>query len=191
MTGTVKSLDSASVFGIITTNEGQIFRFQTPSAPAFEVPSLAVGQVVTFDLGDGERPQALNVRLEPATQPSTLSEKRLTIDRLRYLGFQQEGYIRRYLFQLFAPGEPHKTFTVNSDLALFTKHGVRLQEGPGLCVRMLAGELNRLQASEEVTCGYSLTDREMLAHLADRPVPPPKGAKRDRSATGTAGSPVD
>jgi cold shock CspA family protein len=187
MTGTIKCLDSASASGVITAADGVIVGFRRSAVLAYDVPILAVGQVVSFDLEGGRRPLALNVCVQRAPQSLNGQERRQEITRLRYMGFQQEGGIRSYRFELFVPGEARATFTVNTDLALFTKHHVGIQEGPGLCLHLLAAELDLAGAAAGTPFQYSLTDREMLAYLATRPVPRAKpGPKRGLPAPGAA-----
>jgi hypothetical protein len=65
--------------------------------------------------------------------------------QLRYMGFDQEKNIREYLFDGLAPGEAAKHFVVSADLALFAKYRVCLQEGPALCLKRLAADLEMLQ----------------------------------------------
>ena len=178
MTGTIKSLDPASAAGVITAADGLSVGFNTSAVMAYDLPVLAVGQVVSFDLEGGRRPEALNVCVQRAPQAWNGKERHLGITGLRYMGFQQEGGMRSYRFELFAPGEAKATFTVNTDLALFTKHHVGIQEGPGLCLHLLTAELGLASIAAGTPFQCSLTDREMLAYLATRPVPRAKrGAK--------------
>lgn len=171
MTGRIKSLDSVTASGVITAADGLMVGFYPSAVLAYDVPILAVGQVVSFDLEGGRRPKALNVCVQRAAPALKAQESRVGITRLRYVGFQQVGSIRSYLFEMFAPGEQRATFTVNADLTLFTRHHVGIQEGPVLCLRLLAAEPDLAGAAAQTSLGCSLTDREMLAHLASRPVP--------------------
>jgi hypothetical protein len=60
-----------------------------------------------------------------------------------------------------------------------------MQEGPALCLHLLAVELDFADAAVRTSFQCSLTDREMLAHLASRPVPRTKhGPKRTLPASG-------
>ena len=181
MTGTIKSLDSGSASGVITAADGLMVGFHTSAVLAYDAPGLAVGQTVGFDLEGGSRPQALNVYVQRPPQSRNGQEKHPAITRLRYVGFQQEGAIRSYRFELFAPGEARAAFTVKTDMALFTKHHVGIQEGPGLCLHLLAAELDLASGASGSPFPCWLTDRDMLAYLATRPVPPEKrGAKASR-----------
>ncbi len=172
MTGTIKSLDSANSSGTIAGADGLVVGFRPSAVLAYDVPSLAVGRVVSFDLESGRHPQAVNVCVVRSPEPV---DRRLDATCLRYLGFRHEGGVRCYCFELFAPGEARVTFTVTSDLALFVKHHVGLQEGPGLCLHLLAAALDLAGTAAGTPSRCSLTDREMLAYLAGRPA---QGAKR-------------
>jgi hypothetical protein len=111
--------------------------------------------------------------------------KRLEITRLRYVGFEHKGNLRVYLFERLTPGAEKRAFTVDADLALFAKHHVGMQEGPSLCLHLLAAELDVDDAAAWASSRCSLTDREMLAYLASRPVPRSKhGAKHTLPAHG-------
>ncbi len=176
MTGTIRSLNPTGASGVITAADGVTVGFRTSEVLAYDVPILAVGQVVSFELEGGRRSHALSVCVQRAPQASNGQEKRLELRRLRYLGFQQERGIRSYLFELSTPGEARATFIVNSEMALFTKHHVRIQEGPGLCLHLLAAELDVAGAAANTVSECSLTDRDMLAYLATRPVPSAKGS---------------
>ena len=185
MTGTIKRLDVASASGVITAEDGLIVGFPLSAVLAYDLPILAIGQVVSFDLEPGRCPKALNVYVERAPHGAKAQEKRLEITRLRYVGFEHSGNIRAYLFERLSPGLEKRTFTVTTDLTLFTKHHVGIQEGPALCLHLLAAELDVADAAVLTSFRCSLTDREMLAHLASRPVPRAKyGFKRAQHAAG-------
>lgn len=185
MTGTIKRLDVASASGVITAEDGLIVGFCPSAVLAYDVPSLAIGQVVSFDLEGGRCPKALNVCVQRRPQALNAQERRLEITRLRYIGFEHRGNIRAYLFERLTPGAERRTFTVDADLALFTRHHVGIQEGPALCLHLLAAELDVAGAAVRTSFHCSLTEREMLAHLASRPVPRTKhGPKRAQHASG-------
>jgi hypothetical protein len=60
---------------------------------------------------------------------------------LRYLGFDQSQNSRTYRFDRVAKTGATGTFLVTVDLTLFRTHHVALQEGPSLCARKLAADL--------------------------------------------------
>jgi hypothetical protein len=185
MTGTIKSLDVASASGVITAADGLMVGFCPSAVLAYDVPLLAIGRVVSFDLEGGRCPKALNVLVQRAPQAGNTQEKRLEIARLRYMGFEHRGTVRIYRFERLIPGEAKRTFTVDADLTLFTKHHVGIQEGPVLCLHLLAAELDLSNEAGRTAFQCSLTEREMLAHLASRPAPRTKpGPKRTLPASG-------
>ena len=185
MTGTIKSLDVASASGVITIDDGLLVGFCPAAVLAYDVPGLAIGQVVSFDLDGGKHPRALNVCVQRKPQGLNGMEKRIESTRLRYLGFEHRGNIRAYLFEGLTPGAKKRMFAVDADLALFARHHVNMQEGPALCLHLLAAELDLADATVRTSCQCSLTDREMLAHLASRPVQRSKyGPKRTLPASG-------
>ena len=188
MTGTIKSLDVPGASGVITAEDGLAVGFRSSAVPVFGGHSLAIGQLVSFVLEGGRcPPKALNIFVLPAPPAVNLPEKRLEITRLRYIGFEHTGNLRSYLFERLTPGAGKLTFTVDADVALFTRHHVGMQEGPALCLRLLASELDVAGAAAWTSFQSSLTDREMLAYLASRPVSRNKlGPKRTLPASGAA-----
>jgi cold shock CspA family protein len=170
VTGTIKSLDVTRASGVITAEDGLIVDFLLSAVLAYDLPVLAVGQVVSFGLEGGRCPKALNVYVQGPLQSVNAHGGRLETARLRYIGFEHRGNIRAYLFERLSPGSEKRTFTVDADLTLFAKHHVRMQEGPALCLHLLAAELNVAGAAAWTSYQCSLTDREMLAHLASLPV---------------------
>jgi cold shock CspA family protein len=187
MTGTIKSYDLASSSGVITAEDGLAVGFCPSAVLAYDVPLLTIGQAVSFDLEAGKCPQALNVLVQRAPQAVSAQERRLDLARIRYLGFEHRGSVRVYRFERLVPGEAKRSFTVDADLTLFTKHHVGIQEGPALCLHLLAAELNLDSEAGQQASQCSLTDREMLVYLASRPAPRAKyGAKRTPPAAGPA-----
>ena len=168
MTGTIKSLGGATESGFITTENGLNVGFCPTSVLAYDAATLAVGQLVSFDLESGRGLKAVNVSVQRARNASDAEQKRQEVTRLRYMGFEQHGSVRAYRFERLTPGSDKRTFTVEADMALFVKHHVGIQEGPTLCLHLLVAELEA--AGEPAILHRSLSDREMLAHLASLPV---------------------
>jgi hypothetical protein len=186
MIGTIKSLGGATESGVITTESGLNVGFWPTSVLAYDAASLAVGQLVSFDLESGRGLKALNVSVQRARQASNAEQKRLEVTRLRYMGFEQNGSVRAYRFERLTPGSDKRTFTVEADMALFAKHQVGIQEGPTLCLHLLVTDL---EADEAPTLSQrSLSDREMLAYVASMPVRKARhGVKRTPPASGGVG----
>mgnify|MGYP000465854221 CR=1 FL=1 len=187
MTGTIKSLDIESSSGVITAADGTIVGFRQSEVLAYDVPILAAGQVVSFDLEPGRHPKALNVVVQRAPQSGNAKDKRLEIARLRYVGFEHRGNTRAYFFEYVVPGVEKRTFTVHADLTLFVKHHVGMQEGPALCLRLLTADPDIAEARPPESLDLSLTDQEMQAYVANRPLPRAKhGPKRTTPTAGPA-----
>ncbi len=71
---------------------------------------------------------------------------------LRYLGFDQSQNSRAYRYNVLVSGDPARQYTVTVDLALFLSQHVGIQEGPTLCARKLAADLEKsTEGSHELT----------------------------------------
>ena len=77
----------------------------------------------------------------------------------RYLGFDQLQNARGYRFDLVAKGDATRQFTVTVDLSLFRAHRVAIQEGPSLCARKLAADLEKCSEG-----AHELTTEDMRAY---------------------------
>ena len=106
------------------------------------------------------------------------TSKRSDGARLRYMGFNQTTSIRAYKFERVETGVETLSFIITVDVALFTKHRIGIQEGPSLCMSLLAGELE----TPDVVGGMRnrLEESDVLSYLASRPVP---GARRPPKRT--------
>lgn len=82
---------------------------------------------------------------------------------LRYVGFDQEKNTRAYKFEQVTEGEDALRFVVSADLALFLKHHVGIQEGPGLCAHKLSADLEKTKEGD-----HRLTDEDLLSYVAAR-----------------------
>jgi hypothetical protein len=153
---------------------------------AYDITSLSVGQLVAFDVESGSCPRATNVCVLRQHHVAGAPAKRPETAHLRYMGFDQTESIRAYRFQSVSPGEDTKTFIVTTDLALFRKHHVGIQEGPALCLQTLVAELAGAHSIPRPPLHRALTDQDMLAHLASRPAP----ARRPRPKTPPRPHPV-
>jgi cold shock CspA family protein len=169
MTGTIKSLDAASGCGAIASEDGLIVAFGPSEVLAYDVSTLAVGQVVNFNLRPGKRPRAANVLVQRALPTKSPQEKQLGVMRLRYVGFEQRGAMRSYLFEGLTPEAERRAFTVQADLALFARHHVGVQEGPSLCLHWLESLLGKEGASARLH--HTLSEEQMVAYVATRPAP--------------------
>ena len=190
MTGRIEVLDTEESPGFIRSEEGVVVHFRlTDVAPRY-AGDLAVGQLVTFDLEKGNPPQAFNVKIEKQHYTTHAAEKRQ--QPVRYLGFEQTGNIRAYKFERLSPGGERQTATISTDLALFLTHQIGLQDGPALCLRLVTTELDASNPESQLPFQRSLTDADMLAHLASRPVAEKRnrGFRSNAAATSSAGKHV-
>lgn len=81
--------------------------------------------------------------------------------QFRYLGFDQLANARAYRFGVISRTEDDRKFVVTVDLALFRKHGVAIQEGPSLCARKLAADLE--QSVEGISHELTADDLKLFA----------------------------
>jgi hypothetical protein len=97
---------------------------------------------------------------------------------LRYMGFDQTQNRRVYKFDYCAKGVPPAGFLVSADIALFLKHHISIQDGPSLCARKLANDIETLQPGE-----HELTNDDMLAFATDRAAAEARKAEQRKSWT--------
>ncbi len=169
MTGRIKNLSAGNGAGFIESENGLKFHFDSGAVLAYDVTYLAVGQLVTFDLESGGSPKAVNICLQRAHAAPHPDGKRKETT-LRYVGFDQTKAIRTYRFERTSMGEETETFAVTTDMALFTKHHIGIQEGPALCLHVLMIGLDGTAVSApRLSC--SLAEQRMLTYLVSKPVP--------------------
>ena len=66
-----------------------------------------------------------------------------------------------------------------ANLALFHSLRIGIQEGPALCMRVIAAELEAGRNWEDLAC-CPLTEQHLREYLASRPVPGAKAPKTPR-----------
>ena len=164
MNGKITAFSRKGSSGAIQADEGERFHFDVAAVLAYDVAGLSAGQVVNFEADGGSPPKAINVSVLPPASIHYSDDRYREMRRLRYVGFDQQQNIRTYRFERFSPGEPAEFFFVDTDLAMLGRHRVKLQEGPALCLHMLAHELGVEPAGPQSP--YSMTDQHMLAFLA-------------------------
>jgi cold shock CspA family protein len=183
MTGTMAIFNDTSASGVISAEDGLQVCFDSSAVLAYDASGLAVGQSVTFDMRRGNHPKAFNVCVDRLYRRRPGVECRDSAPP-RYMGFEHRGNLRLYRFERIVPGESRTTLVVDADLALFAKHHVGIQEGPAMCLRLLAAALDTAGvAVAQLPPPYVLTDREMLAYLATRPVPGKRAGPRSAGAS--------
>src|SRR5437667_1681378 len=170
MTGRIRNLSAGSDSGFIEAENGLRFHFDSCAVLAYDMTYLAVGQLVTFDLEAGGNPKAVNICLQRSHSPAHTEGKRKETT-LRYVGFDQTKGIRTYRFERTSVGAETESFAVTTDMALFTKHHIGIQEGPGLCLHLLTAVVDAAGALVAPELNRSLTEQHMLAYLASKPAP--------------------
>ena len=188
MTGRIKALGRGNGSGVIRAENGRSVPFDASALLAYDVGCLAEGLLVTFDMEGGYGPRAVNVCVhkEHVARRPALSGQHTAC--LRYLGFEQAQNVRAYRFERLLPGEETTTLLVTADMTLFARHHVALQEGPGLCLHLLlAAEPGSLAQPvlHPQAAGRTLTEQDILAHVAAHPAPGNK-ARRKRAAAASA-----
>jgi hypothetical protein len=101
-----------------------------------------------------------------------------------FKGFQQNTDQRRFLFEGVEANYSRQDFVVTTDVKLFTKHHVHLQDGPLMCLHLLE---MREPAVPAESVNMVLTEEDILTHIraiqADqlsaslRRKKPPRGAQ--------------
>ncbi len=82
--------------------------------------------------------------------------------KLAYMGFRHEtNGVRLYSFEEVVSHEIRKAFLVTADIALLTKHHVRIQEVPMMCLRLLESSAEAEPQLEVLV----LTEADMIAHV--------------------------
>jgi cold shock CspA family protein len=181
MTGRIKTYDATTSSGCIESDGGQNVHFDAAVVVAYDVSWLAPGQAVTYQQANsaGSRASYVSVETPRASAGESRREQPLF---LRYLGFDQQNSTRAYRFERVIPGDETVTYTVTTDLSLFVKHRVGIQEGPGLCRTLLINGIAR-----GVYQNLHLTEPDLEAFLAARVVPVKRTFKKRASVAATAG----
>lgn len=191
MTGRIKILTIGNPSGLIQTENGLSVNFDVSAVLAYDATCLAPGQLVTFDIENPVHPKAVNVCVRREHLVSQAREQRHDAIYVRYAGFEQQKDMRVFRFDRIAMGGDTITLTVAADLRLFTAHHVAIQEGPALCMQVLMLDASTLGAAGPSRLQRSLTDQDMLAHLANCPSaqrkPHRKRILRSRTATSHTG----
>jgi cold shock CspA family protein len=177
MNGKISVFSRKGASGAIQSDQGERFPFDVAAVLAYDVAGLSAGQVVSFEPDGGLPAKAINVSVLPPASIHYSDDRYKEMRRLRYVGFDQQRNIRTYRFERFSPGEPTERFFVDTDLALLGQHKVKLQEGPALCLHLLAHALGAEPAGPQTP--HAVTEQHMLAFLASEDEP--AGKLRARS----------
>jgi len=181
MTGRIKNFDPRTSSGCIEADNGLDVQFDSSVVVAYDVSWLAAGQAVTFQQANSAAPRASYVSVETPRVSGGEPRKEQPLF-LRYLGFDQQKSMRVYRFERVMPGDENIGFTVTTDLTIFAKHHVGIQEGPNLCRALL---VNGIAIGKHAD--LQLTEPDLEAFLAARVIPVKKSYKK-RAAVATAGA---
>jgi hypothetical protein len=172
VTGRIEAISTDHAAGSIRAEDGVKVSFRVSEVTSGDPSSMAVGQLVTFDMERGKSPRAFNIRVDKHHYKG--HEKDKLWQAIRYMGFEQAGNVRTYNFERLVPrGEAVKAI-VSADLSLFLKYHVGIQDGPMLCLRLVMAELDDSSALGLSPFRRCLTDHDMQCHLASRRLPEKK-----------------
>jgi len=169
MTGRIEKLATAEQEGRITTNSGPMQFHFTYQQEAGTPEQLTLGQLVSFELEKGTTQSAVEVRRKESL--SFRASDGTAAREIRYQGFQQTRNVRSYKFQAWRSGEENQETIVTADLALFRKHGIGIQEGPEISLRLVKAEFLESRLVDPTVWTRALSDKDMLEHLSSRATP--------------------
>lgn len=179
MTGRITILNRVRESGFIKSESGHSYFFEASGVMQYDPAMLVVGQSVTFDLGSGDRLRAVNVCCHRRTSAAPADDSKKEPLRLRYMGFEQSGNLREYRFERMVRGRETESFAMTTDLKLFSKHNVSIQDGPGLCLQLLTVGL---EGGGQWAPLRTVTDEEVLAFATARPAPKTRPGPRKKPA---------
>ena len=137
-----------------------------------------MGRAVSFELQGGHWLKAANVHLFENHRPTRAPEKSREPMQLRYVGFDQAGFVRTFRFQAVVSGELTRDYTVTADVRLFQKYHIGIQEGPSLCTQILLTKLGLPHDPPEQAIKPVLNEQDLIALVASRTVAPRKPFRR-------------
>ena len=179
MLGTITRFSKLTTSGAIRSEHGENFDFDLAGVLTYDVAALAQGKSVHFEAAARVPFKAINVSVEPPAAVHPGAERYKEITQLRYVGFRHLENLRRFQFERITPGAPTQCFEVAANLALFHTLRIAIQDGPALCMRVLAAELEAGRRSEDLAC-CPLTEQHMRDYLVSRPIPGAKLPKAPR-----------
>ena len=95
--------------------------------------------------------------------------------KLAYMGFRHETTaVRLYSFEGVVAEGTRKDFLVTADIALLTKHHIRIQEVPMMCLRLLESSAEAEPQLELLV----LTEADMTAHVHAKAAEAEKAASK-------------
>jgi cold shock CspA family protein len=180
MIGRIKNLSATSRSGFIQAENGQTVYFAGSAVWEHDFPFLTVGQAVSFELQTGHWPKAANVHLFEDHHLAHAPEKPPATIQLRYVGFDQVNHVRTFRFHGIVAGEQTKDLEVTTDVRLFQKHHVGIQEGPSLCTRILLAQLALSSEQKARPVHAVLSEQDLVSLVASRTVAARKPFRRRR-----------
>jgi hypothetical protein len=177
--GTITRFSKLTTSGAIRSEQGVNFDFDLAGVLTYDVAALAEGKFVHFEAAGRSPCKAINVSLEPPAAVHPGADRYKEITQLRYVGFRHVDDLRHFRFERIAPGGPTQCFEVAANLALFHTLRIAIQEGPSLCMRVIAAALEAGRKWEDLAC-CPLTEQHMRDYLANRPAPGAKLPKAPR-----------
>jgi cold shock CspA family protein len=184
MQGRISVLGSAAFFGIIKADNGLSVRFQHSAVAPYDLAGLVVDQRVSFDIENGQNPQAINVRLRRDTSANMAapSESSREPVRLRYMGFEQNGAAREYKFDRVMAGGDAARVLVRIAMSLFNAHHLSIQDGPALCLRILNAPPRDPDAMGSLEVSMAVTDADVQVYLQSKLAAAQAGSARGRQS---------
>jgi hypothetical protein len=179
MLGTITRFSKLTATGAIRSEQGESFDFDLSGVLTYDIAALALGKFVHFEATGRAPARAINVALEPLVAVNPVTERQKEITQLRYVGFGHRENCRSFHFERITPGGPTQNFEVVADLALFRGSRIAIQDGPSLCMRVIALEL-QLGRTWESLGSCILTEQHMQDYLASKPAPGAKAPKAPR-----------
>jgi hypothetical protein len=179
MLGTITRFSKLTTSGAIRSEGGVNFDFDVAGVLTYDVAGLAEGKFVHFQAAGRSPCKAVNVSLEPPAAVHPGAERFKEITQLRYIGFRHLESLRHFRFERITPGASTQCFEVVANLALFHTLRIAIQEGPSLCMRVIAAELESGRNWEDLA-SCPLTEQHMRDYLAHKPVPGAKLPKTPR-----------
>ena len=168
MLGTITRFSKLTTSGAIRSEHGENFDFDLGGVLTYDVGALAQGKFVHFEAAGRGPSKAINVSLEPPAAVHPGAERYKEITQLRYVGFRQVENLRHFRFERITPGAPTQCFEVAANMELFHSLRIAIQEGPVLCMWVIAAELEAGRKWEELAC-CPLTEQHMRDYQASRP----------------------
>ena len=141
------------------------FDFDLAGVLTYDVAALAEGNSSISRLPAVRPAKPSTSRSNPPPPFIPGADRYKEITQLRYVGFRHLENLRHFRFERITPGAPTQCFEVAANLALFHTLRIAIQEGPALCMRVIAAELESGRKWEDLA-SCPLTEQHMQDYLA-------------------------